>query len=303
MIDRPGIYHISAEEYHRDPVGPAPSLSSSIARELLTSSAQHAWWAHPRLNPAYHPEEKDKFDFGRAVHAYLLEGESYFVIVPASDWRTKAAKDARDEARKQGKIPLLADRWGDVQGMAAAASRQLDAHDDPPRPLATGQPEQTLVWQEDGLWCRARLDWLHEDRRVIDDYKTTEASANPDAFSRTLFGMGYDIQCAFYLRGLQAITGHEARFRFVVQESYPPYALSVIGLAPEALEIGRRKVEYALRLWRYCLTRNVWPGYPTATCYAEAPPLEAARWLEQETRPPLDDGRPLSDQLFGPERA
>ena len=174
------------------------------------------------------------------------------------------------------------------------------------------KPEQTLIWQEDGLWCRARLDWLHDGLRVIDDYKTTEASANPDVFARTLFTMGYDVQCAFYLRGLRALRGiANLTFRFIVQESFAPYALSVIGLCPEAQEIGQRKVEYALRLWRDCVTRNVWPGYPTATCYADVPPWEAARWLEREMRetyqpPPgasaIDDGSPLADQLFGKER-
>src|SRR3990167_7267404 len=187
------------------------------------------------------------------------------------------------------------------------------AHDDPPPPLAGGKPEQPLIWQEDGLWCRARLDWLHDGLRVIDDYKTTEASANPDVFARTLFTMGYDVQCAFYLRGLRALRGiANLTFRFIVQESFAPYALSVIGLCPEAQEIGQRKVEYALRLWRDCVARNVWPGYPTATCYADRPPGGGARWLGRETRetyqpPPgasaIDDGSPLADQLFGKERS
>ena len=297
MIDVPGIYQIGAAEYHRDPVGPAPSLSASIAHILLNQSAWHAWFAHPRLNPAYERQDDERFDLGTAAHAYLLEGESGFAIIQAPDWRTKLAKDARDDARRHGKIPLLADRWGDVQGMMAAASHQLDAHEDVPRPLANGTPEVTLIWQDDGLWCRARLDWLHHDRRAIDDLKTTEASANPEAWTRSLFGAGHDVQAAFYLRGLRAITGQDASFRFVVQEAYPPYALSVIALGPEALAIGERKVAYALRLWRDCLARGVWPGYPTQTCYADAPPWEAARWLEQEVG--HDDGRSLAEQLFG----
>lgn len=297
MIDRSGIYEISAAEYHADPA-PTASLSSSIARELLASSALHAWFAHPRLNPAYQPKDDEKFDVGIAAHAFLLEGESGFVIIEAPDWRTKAAKEARAVARLAGKIPLLADRWGDVQAMAVAARQQLDAHEDPPRPLAGGKPEQTLVWQEDGAWCRARLDWLHDDRKTIDDYKTTSASANPEVWSRTLFGAGQEIQAAFYLRGLKAITGLEATFRFVVQENFAPYALSVIGLSPEALELGARKVTYALRLWRECLTSGVFPGYPTQTCYADVPPWESARWLVTETLV-TDDGRPLFDQLTG----
>lgn len=308
IVSAPGIYDMAEADYHAD-CCPAPSLSSSIARELLVYSPQHAWFAHPRLNPAYQREDEEKFDLGRAAHAYLLEGKAKCVIVEEKDWKKDVAKAAKLAAYAAGKIPLLADRWGDVQAMALAATRQLDAHEDSPRPLAGGKPEQTLVWQEEGIWLRARLDWLHDGRRFIDDYKSTQASANPDAFTRTLFNMGYDVQAAFYLRGLQVLTGiASVTFRFVVQESFAPYALSVIGLGPEALEIGARKVGYAIRLWRECVARDVWPGYPTATCWADAPPWEVARWLEQEIRegakpavpvPILDDGRTLDEQLFG----
>src|SRR3989304_5411057 len=123
-----------------------------------------------RLAPGPHPPPRPR---GRPAHAYLLEGESGFAIIEAADWRTKAAKEARDAARAAGKIPLLADRWGDVHGMALAAQRQLDAPDDTPRPLAGGKPEQTLIWQEDGLWCRARLGRRHDGLRGIAGYKTT----------------------------------------------------------------------------------------------------------------------------------
>ena len=306
MIDVPGIYQIGAAEYHRDSVGPAPSLSASIAHILLNQSAWHAWFAHPRLNPAYERQDDERFDLGTAAHAYLLEGESGFTIIQAPDWRTKLAKEARDDARRDGKIPLLADRWGDVQGMALAAGQQLDVNEDPPRPLANGKPEQTLVWQENGLWCRARLDWLHDGHRMIDDYKSTGASANPDVWTRALFGAGHDVQAAFYLRGLKALTGIEAMFRFVVQENFPPYALSVIGLAPDALALAERKVQYAMTLWRHCIERNEWPGYARQICWATAPAWEEARWGEQEYRaqtvPPLDDGRPVADHLFGDQR-
>ena len=270
---------MTGAEYHADPC-PTPSLSASIAHVLLSQSPRHAWTAHPRLNPAYAPEESEAFDLGTAAHAYLLEGETGFVIVEAPDWRTKLAREARDLARAEGKTPLLAHRWADVQAMATAAREQLGSHP-APEPLGGGDPEQTLLWHEGDMWCRARLDWLHEDLRTIDDYKTTATSAHPAVWSRSLFASGYDIQAAMYLRGVKAVFGATAEFRFVVQETTPPYALSVIGLDPEALALGAAKVGRAIALWRECVTTNTWPAYPTRTCYAEAPPWAAAQWLER----------------------
>lgn len=301
---KPSVHTMTAEEYHADPT-PAPSLSASIAVELLHRSPRHAWFAHPKLNPDFVREESETFDLGTAAHAYLLEGgKSRFAIIDAPDWRTKAAKEARDAARSAGQVPLLAKHWADVQAMTDAAKRQLVTHAARPRPFTAGLPEQTLVWQEGPVWCRARLDWLHDDRRAIDDLKTTAASANPEAWSRSLFGAGYDIQAAFYLRGLRAVCpGAEPVFRFVVVENFAPFALSVIGLTPEALTIGEKKVLYALETWQACLESGQWPGYPTRVCYAQLPPWEEARWLERELRDETtsvgvhDDGSPIGDLL------
>jgi hypothetical protein len=294
---------MTAEQYHSDPA-PTPSLSSSIARLLITASPRHAWCAHPKLNPGFQSEDDEtKFDLGTAAHAYLLEGADHFTVIDAPDWRTKAAKEARDVARKAGRLPLLRERWADVVGMAEAARDQLAAYQESPRPFTGGAAEQTLLWQEGGIWCRARLDWLHEGHRVIDDLKSTGGSAHPDVWIRNhLFSTGFDVQAAFYLRGLKAVTGQRATFRFVVIEDTPPYALSVVALGPEALELAERKVAHAIEVWRHCVETNTWPAYPARTCFAEVPAWESARWLEQEVAasvPRIDDGRPLADQLLG----
>ena len=105
MMTEPGVYAIAAEEYHQDPC-PAPSLSASIANILLTQSPQHAWCAHPKLNPHYQREERETLDLGTAAHAYLLQGSTDFEVIAAPDWRTTAAKKAREAARATGKVPI-----------------------------------------------------------------------------------------------------------------------------------------------------------------------------------------------------
>ena len=275
----PGIHTMTADSYHALET-PTPALSSSIARKLLAASPMHARYAHRVLNPTGVPEERDAFDFGTAAHAYLLEGETGFVIIDAADYRTVAARDARDEARAAGKVPIVAKRWEDVKAMTLAVMAQLAEHPRPV-PFTAGSAEQTLVWQEGAVFCKARLDWLHDDLSAIDDLKTTE-NANPDVFSRSLFGLGYGIQAVWYLRGLKALTGAEAEFRFVVCETRPPYAVSVIGLGPDVLTLEEKKVRYGIDLWRRCVETNQWPGYPIRTAYASLPTWEEASWLARE---------------------
>ncbi len=282
----PGIYDMPAGEYHRDPC-PEPSLSSSIAKLICLSSPAHAREAHPRLNPAAVADEAEHFDIGTAAHAVLLEGEAAVTIIDAKDWRTNAAKEARDAARATGRTPLLAKVWADVQAMVKAAREQLDRHTDGGAKMFTGgKPEQTLIWQEDDVWCRARLDWLRPDQGpftqwAIDDLKSS-GSAHPESWTRSMFNFGFDIQAAFYLRGLKNVTGEDATFLFAVIETAPPFALSVVGLGPSTMMLAEKKVLYAIETWRRCLHSGDWPGYPLRTCWTELPAWEETRWLEKE---------------------
>jgi len=282
------VYDIPATAYHADPC-PEPSLSSSICKMLCLDSAAHAWYAHPRLNPAAIEDDAEKFDIGTAAHALLLEGKRALVIIDAKDYRTNDAKLQRDAAYEVGLTPLLAARWADVQAMVMSARGQLaEFTDGSEHMFLDGQPERTLVWVEDDVWCRARLDWLRPQQNgvrigpAIDDYKTTGATASPDGWTRTMFFAGLDLQAAWYRRGLRALTGHEATFRFAVQETYPPYALSVISLNPDALLLAEKKCLYALEHWREAMRTKRWPGYPRRTCYATLPPIHEAWWLEKE---------------------
>lgn len=280
-----GVRSITAEEYHSDPCGDTPSLSSSIAHLICSQSPAHARQAHPKLSPDFAREEREHFDVGTAAHAMLLEGEAALAVLDFPDWRTNAAKEAREAARAEGKIPLLAHTAAEVYAMVDAARAQLAAHGATPSPFTDGKPEQTLVWEEPGgVVCRARLDWLRDDNSAIDDLKTTSRSADPATFSRRLFGFGGDVQAAFYLRGLEQLTGERAEFRWVVIETYAPYALSVVAPGPDVLTIAEKKVSYALDVWRRCLDTGSWPAYPTEVCWASLPAHEEFRWLEKEER-------------------
>jgi len=280
--DRTGIFSLSPEHYHSDPAE-HPSLSASIAHTLCSRSPLHAWTNHPRLNPNYVREEDEKFNVGNVAHAMLLEGRDIVYVIHADNWRKAETKEARDYARAMGKVPLLAHQLADVEAMAAAVREQLAVHSADPPLLADGVPERSLVWEEDdGVMCRARLDWLRADLRTIDDLKTTARSADPNAYSRRLYDVGGDIQAAFYLRGMEKLTDAHPTFRWIVAETSPPFAMSVISPGADVLALGAAKVEHALKLWRECLASGEWPGYAREVAYAELPAWEESRWLERQ---------------------
>lgn len=278
MIDV-GCHIITAEDYHADPC-PVPSLSRSVIKSLLFQSPAHVKEGHPRLNPALQSENEGKFDIGTACHALLLEGIDNIVVVDADSWRGKDAKEERDAAYLMGQTPLLKHQYESALIMVKEAERQIAAC--PELKIKNlreeGDSELTYIWKEEGTYLRVRPDWISKDRKLILDYKTTAASANPEEWGKTGLGSGCDIQEALYKRGVKAIEGTEPKFIFVVQENYPPYLCSFIGLPPQFSEMGSQKIWYGIYLWKKAMESGEWPGYPNRVAWIEPPTWALASW-------------------------
>jgi len=257
------------------------------------------------LNPKYKSKEKEEFDFGSACHALLLEGENRIAIIPFDDYRKDAAKQARDDARRQGKYPVLTAKVERVYKMREEALRALAAcpHFKGLK-LTDARTEQTLVWtegtcdEEDGeAFCRARPDAYWSQINVALDYKST-TDASPGVVSRQIARMGFDFQDAFYRRGLRNVFGvEEPDFLFMFQENEEPFACSFHACAPSMREIAEAKVSRAIRLWRWMTEHDEgkpWPGYDPRVHFAEAPSWELSQHMdrmeEEQNGNPYDPG-------------
>ena len=289
---------ISAEDYHADPCD-SPSLSCGIAKILLAKSPRHAMLSHPRMNPKYRHTDDGRLDLGTVAHDSLLEGGTPRIAVfdpadypnmkgegSAKGWTNKAIKEARDAARAAGKTPILIDDWYQVKAMVDAAREFVIGSE--VAGCFEWQAESTVIWQEDGIWCRARPDLFSAKDMVIIDYKTT-TDANPEYLTRRVMTqMGYDVQAAFYQRGIRDVYDNDAQFIFLFQEIEPPYACSLIGLDPGLQAVGEAKVERAITLWSECASRNTWPAYSKQIHWAMAPAWELAL-KERSCDPPDQD--------------
>lgn len=270
-------------DYVKDPA-PGPSLSASLAHILLSRSPQHAWMASARLNPAWEPDAMDpKQIVGTIAHAVLLEGDySRVEVIDAEDYRKKETQALRDRSLASGTLPILAPRLFEVEAMIEAARAQI-ATSEVPELFKGGHAERTMIWPADGIWWRSRPDWISPDGRVIADLKTT-GNAEPGAWARgPLNDYEFDLQAVLALRGCAATMGPADRsFIFVVIETVPPYALSLVSLAPQFIDFAERKLVKAGALWKACLDENRWPGYPSRVCWADPPPWVTTRWDERQ---------------------
>jgi len=70
---KPGIYFgMDEEEYHA-----VPACSTSGLKKLSVSNMDY--WATSHLNPDKPDVQRDYFDYGKAIHAFVLEGEGAYI--------------------------------------------------------------------------------------------------------------------------------------------------------------------------------------------------------------------------------
>lgn len=276
---------IDAELYHSDPC-PEPSLSSSLAYTMVTKSPAHGWAAHPRLNPLPESKSSARMDLGTVAHTLVLGAGRDIAVLDFDNWTTKAAKAARDEARAEGKTPILIGAYESAQGLVGVLGHEL-ARRGLEESFNRAHKEAVFIWREGDAYCRAMIDAvdLHEKLEVpVYDYKTTE-DASPENLARHIVNMGYDLKAAFYCRGVERVHPHLAgrtRFRWIFQETKAPFAVTVAELDGEGVTIGERKAAAAIHLWQRGMSLGSFPAYPAAVARLDYPTWEASRWNERE---------------------
>lgn len=273
-ISEPGVYRLTPDEYHADPVE-GGSLSSSGARLLLPPSCP----ARFRWEQANGQQQKRVWDVGSAAHLLVLGSGPEIVVIDADSYRTKAAKEERDAAYGRGAVPVLAGEFEQVEAMAYALRSHpvAAALFDPSR----GDPEVALVWRDErsGVMCRALVDWLPKPssgRAILADYKTCH-SAEPGALARSVHNFGYHQQADWYLTGAQTLglAGPDSSFLFVAQEKAPPYLVTIVELDATALRIGASRNRRALDVYAHCVAEDHWPPYSE-----DIELLSLPRWAE-----------------------
>lgn len=286
MDARATRFAISEDDYHADklpePLGATPSLSNSLAKVLLDKSPAHAYSAHPRLGGAgreWPASMLATFDRGKLAHKLLLGKGAEIVVVDAEDWKTKAAREARDQARAEGKIPALRAPYEEAVKAAPIIRDKLAAMG----VVLDGESEVQVAWHErwaDPVLCRGMLDHLRVEgrRATIYDLKTTR-DAKPAAVSNSVVRYGYDTQRAAYSHAIEYLLGIEPSkidFVFIFAEVAPPYAVLVGRLDATLHARGEERWSQAVDVWADCLRTGVWPEYAREIVEIEAPPWMSA---------------------------
>ena len=202
--------------------------------------------------------------FGRAVHAYVLEGreafDKEFCVAPKVDKRTTEGKAEWAEFVEcnGGKDVVSEDDYYKIRDITDAVKR----HPLAVRMLSEGISEVTAIWEDDGLLCKCRPDRIPDGNRgVILDLKTC-SDASEVGFSRAVANFGYYRQAAWYIDGVNKAGGKEVdAMAFIAVEKEPPYRTEVYVLGDDFVDFGRSECRRLIDIEKRCRKANFWPHY------------------------------------------
>lgn len=250
------LYDLPAHEYHAMEGLGSTSIKTLADPEISLHEARYL---------LDHNEHKVEYDVGTLAHALILEGslDDLVVRVHADSWRTKAAKEARDEAYAAGLIPV---NDAEVESILDPVERMRDAVMSDPiaAPLLTGHlPEVSILWERDDVKLKARIDAWHPSTGTAVDLKTVR-SARPNDVRKQISDLGYYQQARHYISGLELETGRkygdDLSWYFVTVQKTEPYTVSVHTLTDMALADAQLRIDYALDRYKDGIESG-WGGY------------------------------------------
>jgi len=255
IISAPGIYDLPMDVYHSQCCD-GPSISSS---EIITLTNKSP--AHLIADREAERESARKPDMGTAIHALVLEpfqAESRIAVLDFKDYRTDAAKLARDRAVNEGKTPLLT---ADYKLAKAAAERVLN-HPVVSKILVDGVAERSFFAKDasTGIWVKARPDLVTKSGAIID--LKSVGDAGYDFIQRRIFDGGWFQQAPWHSHVVERVLGQPIRdFLWVCVEQDAPHAIRVVRPVETALVHGARLNANALKLFAECVRNNDFPDY------------------------------------------
>lgn len=244
-----GVFFGLPEDVYRA----APGVNVSALKDAITP-------AHYRASrDATQPDAPSPAQvFGRAFHAFALEGRTAYVTRP--DGMVFTTKDGKSW-RKAQTLPILTQEESDAIGSMRVA---LDNHPVANSVLRSGGNAEVSAFKRDaatGLLLKGRADYLTRDLNdltTIVDLKTCGfGDASETVFAREIAKWKYHQQAAFYLDLFGA-----SFFLFIAVEKVAPFAVNCFRLDEESLAKGRAANAAALASIAAAEASGEWSAYP-----------------------------------------
>lgn len=235
-------------EYH------AHQAVSKSDLDLINRSPMH--YKYTKSNPK---EPTEAMLLGSVLHKLILEADTFkaeYAVAPVCDRRTSKGKAEYNTfmGESQGKAVITSEMFEKASAIAETVKENPIVK----KLLCDGKAEQSYFWNENGIECKCRPDYLKG--KLVIDLKST-ADASPEAFAKAAYNYRYHVQAWWYLNGLNKCGINATDFIFIAFEKDPPYGICVYAADDLMLELGESEAMRNLDTYRECLETGVWYGY------------------------------------------
>jgi len=234
---------------------------------MTTECALMGWARHRLLGNIIKPPTKSQLD-GRMWHAAIM-GEAHDVVrVDADNFKMKDAREARDEALAEGKIPVAAPVFDSLAPAVDRIHEELRRYGID----ITGATaiEELLEWSEYAtggveVLCSGYLDvrWNF----AIRDLKTGPSCTSVSQAMRQTADSHSLLQEPAYRRAVAQKHGvdfERTAFEYLFIQTQEPFCITPVPVSGQFRAAAEMRWQRAVDLWAECLSngtdRHHWPG-------------------------------------------
>ena len=251
---------IAEAEYHRQ--SGATAVSSGLLRQCRIDGAETIF-AKQSIR-----DTTGFLNFGSAVHAWILEPESFFQQYAIGGPEIKKGR-AKGKPAKMYQATELSAAFESAFGMnwitpeefkkVKAMAASLRSHPIFCDLLSTGVAERVAEAPLHGVNCHARIDWFNRWRHEIVDVKTT---AFLPRWSQSVAKYGYAHQAAFYQDCFCGALGTDRRprFYFAVADKSKDHRSRIYELPSALISHARKENQECLKKIRIHLESVATPA-------------------------------------------
>lgn len=274
---------LSMEKYHADP---------AISKSVIHSFATAATPAHHKARQKK-PKETKAMTFGEVSHMAILTPDLFkkkVEVIPdgvlATDGakRGKAWKTYEAKCVERSVTPITRD---DQKAIDYILEELFQRHYNRAAAdlLIEGIPETSVFYDGDDNTAnypiKVRPDWLPGGQRDV-DLKSTAVEGGADLweFARTAARFNYHWSACLTNYVMQAVTGYEHTYHYIVYEQNEPYGVMLYQCPPEFERLAWLEMDLVIPALVECIKTDKWPIYPDLKAHLSLPGWKTKKLTE-----------------------
>jgi exodeoxyribonuclease VIII len=239
---------------------------------------------HAAFNGLLKSDDTRSMKLGRAIHAMLLEPETFaqrFIVAGPCEAVLKSGERKGLPCGRQASMLGVDDQWycgthaieergwtGDIitadeKARCDAVNEAIKSHWAVKLIRRKGWSEVSLRWERSGLPMKGRLDRYAVGTRpvILDVKKCRVGYGTIEKCEYAIRDYAYHVQAAMYVDGTEQLTGVRPEFIWIFVEDNQPFDVQILPASEETLKVGWHIARTTIDRYARAVADNELYGY------------------------------------------